>query len=212
MNDATDSKNILLVRSATRILNSTIESLKVEFPYSNITVLAPESIRNTLEKNPNVDSIISTGNTNHMSLLSLSSNVIRQIRCGQFDLAVSLYNIDHGMGYSNIDCLAWASGAKTIRGYNSRGTFVEFTGWGVLKKYFLEKTSFMWLLINGIVTVVLFMFITLGFICEWTIRKTTPRNTRKKNHTPERQKILLPNSGKHIKISQGLPPGVHHKV
>ena len=75
------------------------------------------------------------------------------------------------MGYSNIDCLAWASGAKTIRGYNMRGTFVEFNGWDVLKKYFLEKTSFAWLLINGFITLALFTFITLGLLCEWSLRK-----------------------------------------
>jgi len=212
MDNATELKNILLIRSATRILNPTIESLKNEFPDSKITVLAPESTREILEKHPDVDSMISTGNINRMNVFSLGNNIIRKIRRGAFGLAVSLYNIDHGMGYSNIDCLAWASGAKTIRGYNALGTFVEFNGWGVLKKYFLEKTSFAWLLINGIITVVLFIFITLGLLCEWTIRKIFSSNAKEKNPTAESQQTILPNNAEPTKIPQGLPPEVHQKV
>ena len=137
---------------------------------------------------------------------------MRRIRCGVFDLAVSLYNIDHGMGYSNIDCLAWASGAKTIRGYNARGTFVEFNGWGVLKKYFIEKTSFAWLLLNGITTVVLFTFITLGLLCEWIIRKMFVRKAMEKNPKAERQLVILSKNVERTKTPQGLPLGVHQKV
>ena len=212
MGSATDFKNILLIRSATRILNSTIESLKSEFPESKITVLAPESTRETLEKHPNVDSMVSTGNISRMSIFSLKSDDIREIRCGRFDLAVSLYNIDHGMGYSNIDCLAWASGAKTIRGYNACGTFVEFNGWGILRKCFLEKTSFAWLFINGITTMVLFTVITLGLLCEWIIRKIFACNAMEKISTAERQRIILPQNSERIKISQGIPPRVHQKI
>ena len=52
MDSPTALKNILLIRSATRILHPTIESLKNEFPGSKITVLAPESTREVLEKHP----------------------------------------------------------------------------------------------------------------------------------------------------------------
>ena len=116
------------------------------------------------------------------------------------------------MGYSNIDCLAWASGAKAIRGYNTRGTFVEFNGWGVLKKYFFEKTSFAWLFLNGITTVVLFTFITLGLLCEWTIRKMFASNAMEKSPTAERKPIVLAKNGEHATIAQGLSPGAHQKV
>ena len=212
MDSAPDIKNILLIRSATRILNPTIESLKKEFPDSKITVLAPESTRAFLEKHPNVDFTISVGNISRMSVFSIRSDLIKKIRRGKFDLAVSLYNIDHGMGYSNIDCLAWASGAKTIRGYNARGTFVEFNGWGILKKYFLEKSSFAWLVINGITTLVLFTFITLGLLCEWSLRKIFVSNVMGKNSVTERQRIILPQNVELTKTPQGLPPEVHQKV
>ena len=171
MKDSPDPIKILLIRSATNTLNTTIKSLKDEFPAAMITVLAPESARKTLKSDSNINSIISAGSINRMSIFSLQGKVIKEIRSGAFDLAVSLYNIDHGMGYSNIDCIAWASGAKNIRGYNARGTFVRFNGWGVLKKYALEKTSFAWVLINGFTTVMLFLFITLGLLCEWIVRK-----------------------------------------
>ena len=209
MKDSPDPIKILLIRSATNTLNATIKSLKDEFPDAMITVLAPESARKTLEYDSNIHSIISAGGINRMSIFGLQGKVIKEIRGGAFDLAVSLYNIDHGMGYSNIDCIAWASGAKVIRGYNARGTFVQFNGWGVLKKYALEKTSFAWVLINGFTTVVLFLFITLGLLCEWIIRKIFAINSIKSKYTARSQGATLAQYVEHSNTPQGLPPEVH---
>jgi hypothetical protein len=209
MKDSPDPIKILLIRSATNTLNATIKSLKDEFPAAMITVLAPESARKTLKSDSNINSIISAGSINRMSVFSLQGKVIKEIRSGAFDLAVSLYNIDHGMGYSNIDCIAWASGAKSIRGYNARGTFVQFNGWGVLKKYALEKTSFAWILINGFTTVILFSFITLGLLCEWIIRKIFAINPVKSKYTARSQGATLAQYVECSSTSQDLPPEVH---
>jgi hypothetical protein len=209
MKDSPDSIKILLIRSATNTLNATIKSLKDEFPAAMITVLAPESARKALKSDSNINSIISAGSINRMSVFSLQGKVIKEIRSGAFDLAVSLYNIDHGMGYSNIDCIAWASGAKSIRGYNARGTFVQFNGWGVLKKYALEKTSFVWILINGLTTVILFSFITLGLLCEWIIRKIFAINPVKSKYTARSQGATLAQYVECSSTSQDLPPEVH---
>ena len=189
MADSTKPKNILLIRSATNTFNATVKSLKCEFQNSKIAVLAPESARKILERDSNIHSIISAGDTNRMSILSLKSKVIKEMRSGKFDLAVSLYNIDHGMGYSNIDCLAWASGSKIIRGYNARGRFVEFNGWGIIKKYFLEKTSFTWFFLNVFTTIILFAFITLGILFEWAIRQVFALTSLKNIRSLRKQKV-----------------------
>jgi len=210
MEDTTRPKKILLIRSAANTLNTTINSLKNEFPSSKITVLAHESARKNLENNPNIDAMISAGTINRMSLFSLENKVIRKIRSGQFDLAIALYNIDHGMGYSNIDFLAWLSGAKNIRGYNVRGTFIEFNGWGVFKKYFLEKTSFTWFFINAFTTIILFVFITLGFLLEWPIRKIFTAISSK-NLSQKRKKAGIPQRTESSRI-HGIAPEVRQKV
>ena len=210
MEDTTRPKKILLIRSAANTLNTTINSLKNEFPSSKITVLAHESARKNLENNPNIDAMISAGTINRMSLFSLENKVIRKIRSGQFDLAIALYNIDHGMGYSNIDFLGWLSGAKNIRGYNVRGTFIEFNGWGVFKKYFLEKTSFTWFFINAFTTIILFVFITLGFLLEWPIRKIFTAISSK-NLSQKRKKAGIPQRTESSRI-HGIAPEVRQKV
>ena len=212
MKDITKPKNIILIRSATNILNATIESLKNEFPDSKITVLAPESAKESLTNHQHIDTMISVGKINRMSLLSVNNESIRKMRYGKFDLAVSLYNIDHGMGYSNIDLLAWASGAKTIRGYNASGKFTEFNGWSVLKKYFLEKTSFAWVLVNGLTTIILFSFITLGLLCEWTVRKLLSIILVKKKTEIPSQKIVIQQYEKCSTVPQGLSPKTHQKI
>ena len=211
MNDTTQPKNILLVRSAANILNATIKSLKNEFPGSKITVFTPESARESLENHPNVDAIISAGAINRMSIFSVKNKTIREMRCGQFDLAIALYNIDHGMGYSNIDFLAWVSGAKNIRGYNVRGKFVEFNGWGILKKYLLEKTSLTWFILNAFTTIILFAFITLGFFFEWTIRKVFAITSFKKTLPPKQEKVASKQNTEPSRI-HNLAPESHQKA
>jgi len=207
----TKPSNILIIRSAANILNATINTLKVEFPGSKITVFAPESARESMEKHPNIDAVISAGTINRMSIISVKNKALGKIRHNRFDLAISLYNIDHGMGYSNIDFLAWISGAKNIRGYNMRGTFDELNGWRILKKYFLEKTSFTWFIINALTTVILFAFITLGFLLEWTIRKLfkiIPLNTI---HSPK-QKTATPSKHKEPSDVHSMATQVHQKI
>lgn len=189
MNDKITHHNILIIRSAANTLNSTIKSLKNEFPNSKITIFSPESTRESLKNYPDIDAIISAGPVNRMSIFSVKKSTLQKMRCDQFDLAVALYNIDHGIGYSNIDFLAWISGAKTIRGYNVRGTFVELSGFGILKKYILEKTSFTWVIINAFTTITLFAFITLGLLLEWCIRKVFTIFTNKKMRTLKQETI-----------------------
>ena len=189
MKDTIRYHNILIIRSAANTLNSTINSLKKEFPDSKITVFSPESTLESLKNYPNIDAIISAGPVNRMSIFSVKKKILQKMRCNQFDLAITLYNIDHGMGYSNIDFLAWVSGAKTIRGYNVRGTFVELSCFGILKKYFLEKTSFTWFIINVFTTIILFALITLGLLFEWSIRKIFTIFSEKKTRSLKQETI-----------------------
>jgi hypothetical protein len=175
--------NILVIRSATRILNQTLNSLKQEFPDAKITVLAPLGVEAVVAQDPLVDEVLTIGNHRRMGVLNYGRGPLEKLRRQKFDLAVSLYNVDHGLGYSNIDLLAWASKAKTIRGYNPRGTFVELNGKTVLKKWFLEKTTLFWVGLNYIATGILFTFISLGLIGEWCFRKLSSpqKNSRKEN-------------------------------
>ena len=114
-----------------------------------------------------------------MTVSSYGVENIRKLRGMNFVLAVSLYNIDHGLGYSNIDLLALASKAKSVRGYNSRGTFAEVTRSTAIKKAFMEKTTMFWVGINYFATSILFVIITLALIGEWLMRLPF-----KKKHTP----------------------------
>ena len=183
--------NILVIRSATRILNQTLNSLKQEFPDSRITVLVPEGLEESMARDPLVDAVLTIGNHRRMSVFNYGLGRLENLRDQEFDLAVSLYNIDHGLGYSNIDLLAWASKAKEIRGYNACGTHVDLTGKSILKKWFLEKTTLCWVGLNFIATGMLFFFITLGLIGEWCIRKlfAPQKNPRKEVVIPNKPPV-----------------------
>jgi hypothetical protein len=184
-----DIKKILVIRSATRILNQTLNSLKQEFPDSKITVLAPQGVESVVAQDPLVDDVLTIGNHRRMGVLNYGREPLEELRKQKFDLAVSLYNVDHGLGYSNIDILAWASKAKEIRGYNPRGTYVDLSGRTILKNWFLEKTTLFWVGLNYIATGLLFFCIGLGLIGEWCFRKISSpqKNTRKENSIPRKR-------------------------
>ena len=163
-------KKILVIRSATRILDQTLASLQEEFSGCHITVLVPQSVKESMEKDKKVNEVLAIPDQRRMTVSSYGMENIRKLREMNFDLAVSLYNIDHGLGYSNIDLLALAAKAKSVRGYNSRGAFVEVTRATATKKSFMEKTSFFWVGINYFATSILFVIITLALIGEWLVR------------------------------------------
>ena len=171
MDTQESQKNILVIRSATRILNQTLLSLKEEFPECRITVLAPESAREAVEQDPLIDEVLTITDQRRMSVSSYGTKNIACLRGKKFDLAVALYNIDHGLGYSNIDLLACAAHSKEVRGYNSRGTFVKMDSEKAVRKSLMEKTTFFWLGINYAATALLFFIITLALIGEWGFRK-----------------------------------------
>ena len=192
MDTQESQKNILVIRSATRILNQTLLSLKEEFPECRISVLAPESVRETIEQDPLIDEVFTITDQRRMSVSSYGTENIALLRERKFDLAVALYNIDHGLGYSNIDLLACAANSKEVRGYNSRGTFVKMDSAKAVWKSLMEKTTFFWLGINYAATALLFFIITLALIGEWGFRKlfgkkTVSHKSYQPSHTPVRE-------------------------
>jgi len=170
MTEENRSKKILVIRSATRILGQTIVSLREEFPGCHITVLGPQSAKESMEQDKQIDEVLTIPDQRRMSVSSLGKENIRRLQEKNFDLAVSLYNIDHGLGYSNIDKLACTAKAKCARGYNSRGTFVEINSSTARNKSFLEKTTYFWVTANYIATITLFFVITLALTGEWFFR------------------------------------------
>ena len=186
--------NILVIRSATRILDQTLLSLKEEFPGCKITILAPESAREAVEQDPLIDEVLTITDQRRMSVSSYGRENIAHLQERKFDLAVALYNIDHGLGYSNIDLLACAANSKEVRGYNSKGTFVKLDSAKAIKKSFMEKTTFFWLGINYATTALLFLIITLALVGEWGFRKlfgkkasSISHKTYQPSHNPIRE-------------------------
>ncbi len=170
MTEEIQPKKILVIRSATRILNQTLVALREEFPGCHITVLAPQSVKESMEEDPQVNEVLSIPDQRRMSVACYGRENIRKLQEAKFDMAVALYNIDHGLGYSNIDLLACATKAKKLRGYNSQGTFKEINSSTARKKAILEKTTFFWVGVNYLATAILFTIITLALTGEWLFR------------------------------------------
>ena len=163
-------KKIFVIRSATRILNKTLISLREEFPGCHITVLVPESAKESMEQESQVDEVLTIPDQRRISVSSYGWDNLRKLQENKFDLAIALYNIDHGLGYPNIDLLACAVKAKSVRGYNSTGTYKEVTSSTAKKKFFLEKTTYFWVVANYAATIILFLIITIALIGEWFVR------------------------------------------
>ena len=123
-----------------------------------------------MEQESQVDEVLTIPDQRRISVSSYGWDNLRNLQENKFDLAIALYNIDHGLGYSNIDLLACAVKAKSVRGYNSKGTYKEVTSSTAKKKFFLEKTTYFWVAANYAVTIILFLIITIALIGEWFVR------------------------------------------
>ncbi len=168
-------KRILIIRSAARVFNQTLEALKTEFQNTHITVLAPESSLGSLKQDPMVDEAIALPVNGRMTILNCGKNLIHKMRSQNFDLAITLYNVEHGIGYSNIDLIAWSAKPLKIRGYNSKGKYITHSGRTIFQKMVREKTSGLWMILNVVGTIVLFTCITAGVLAEALFRKIFQR-------------------------------------
>ncbi len=182
--------NILIIRSAARVFNSCINALKEEFPDSKITILAPDTMKESLSQDPLIDDVIGIPGNGRMSLFSCGTKTLRKLQNQNFDFAISLYNVDQGLGYSNIDLLIWATKSKVLRSFNSKEKFQEFSGKDVFQKLLREKLSSFWIVLNSALTLILFLAITIGIIGEWVVRKIGGRRAEK---IPNLQPVKLSN-------------------
>ena len=79
--------NILVIRSATRILNQTLLSLREEFPDCKITVLVPQSAQEAVAQDPLVDEVLTIPDQRRMGVSSYGKENIVHLREKKFDLA-----------------------------------------------------------------------------------------------------------------------------
>jgi len=139
---------ILLIRSASRVLPRTLKALRREFPEASLTVLAPPSVRASLLAEPGVDTVLPLPEDRRISLGSYGWKARRALRRHRFDLAVVLYNVDHGWGYANVETLAISCGAREVRGYFPDGTFCRLDGRQVLRHALRERAAIGWVILN----------------------------------------------------------------
>ena len=165
--------DIIIFRSASRIFDKTLDSIKSEFPDSKITAIVPFSFLETLKKDIRINEVIPINGNGQLSFYKISREKRADLRARKFDISVSLYNYEHGLGYSNIDFIGWAIGAKELRGYNVNGEMTPLRPKDVFIKMIQEKTNFIWLPLNWIIIFILFSVISIGMIGELIFRKIT---------------------------------------
>lgn len=166
------AKKILIVRSAARIFDKTLDSLKSEFLDPEITAIIPLSLLDVIKNDSRIKEVIPINGNGQMSFFKISSALKNKLKEENFDIGVSLYNYEFGVGYSNIDFMLWALKVKELRGYNVKGLKTIIKPRDLLAKIIQEKTNFIWIPINWIMIFLLFSIITIGILSEWVFRKT----------------------------------------
>ena len=165
--------DILVIRSASRIFHKTVKQLKREFPGAAITVIATEDARSELEQDVDISTLVTLSSTGRMKLRHLGLTRLLALRKKGFELGVSLYNYESGVGYSNIDFMVWAIAPERHRGYNVYGQYLEGTKKGLIGRLLREKGSFLFIVLNSVFTILLFVLITIGILFEWLTRRVS---------------------------------------
>ncbi len=164
-------KKILIARSAARIFDRTIDSLKSEFSDSEITAIVPPSLLEVIKKDHRINEVISINRKGQMSIFKINSALKSKLKEKKFDIGVSLYNYEGGLGYCNIELMLYALNVKELRSYNVNGDKTIIKPKNLLAKLIKEKTNFIWIPINWIMIFLLFSIITTGILSEWIFRK-----------------------------------------
>lgn len=168
-------KKILIVRSAARIFDKTLDSLKSEFPNSEVTAIVPFPLLETIKNDNRINDIVPVDGKGQLSIFKINPAQRIKLKERNFDIGVSLYNYEHGLGYSNIDLINWALKIKELRGYNVNGKCTILKPKDVFLKVIQEKTNFIWIPLNWAMIFILFSIITLGIAGEWFLRKIVGR-------------------------------------
>lgn len=166
-----EAKKILIIRSASRIFDKTLESIKSEYPDSEVTAIVPLTLFEMMKKDGRINEVIPVNGKGQLSFFKINPAQRIKLKKNNFDIGVSLYNYEHGQGYSNIDFIGWALNVKELRGYNVNGDFTKLSSKDIFVKIIQEKTNFIWLPLNWAIIFILFSVITVGMVGEWIFRK-----------------------------------------
>lgn len=162
---------ILLIASASRPFTRTLANLKKEFPEALVTVLAPPNLLQGLRQDPRIEALLALPAGRRVSWFSFGPLKRQDLRRRKFDMAVCLYNTEHGLGYANINFLAWCTGASTIRGYFPDGSFHRMTLSKIIRRYAKERLAWGWVGLNLAAALVQLTVFGLAMILEAACRR-----------------------------------------
>ncbi len=179
-------KNILVIKSASRVFNKVLDLLRAEFPKASFTILTanPEAMQNL--KAFRVHHILPLSAGRRISLFSYGIKKRKHLRQQNFDLAVVLYNIEKGWGYANVESLAWSSGANELRGYFPNGSFKPLTAGAILKNTLREQTALGWVALNIVTAVLQLIVFGVGMAGEALLRRILSKpSSASETHRPK---------------------------
>lgn len=164
-------QKILIIRSATHIFHKAVNFLKDLYPEAEISVLTPSDFAPQLKRDARITEVFSSLHKGHFSLFKLSRDIKDKIKNRRYDLVVTLYNNDSGMGYLNVDLITLYFRSKYIMAFNNINECFFVTENYIAKKFFMETINKFSCVFSIFIFSIVFVIITITLLTTDCVRK-----------------------------------------
>ena len=164
-------QKILIIRSATHIFHRAVDFFKGFYPQAEISVLTPQEFAPQLKKDSRITEVFSSVHKGHFTLLKLSNDFKKKIKRRRYDMVVSLYNNENGMGYLNVDLTVLFFRTRYQMAYNSKGECFLVTKRYLAKKFFTETINKFSCVFSIFIFSIVFVLITITVVITDCVRR-----------------------------------------
>lgn len=165
-----DGMKILIVRSATHNFQRAIDYFKGLHPEAEISVLAPEEFSHSLKEDKRIKEVHSSSHKGHFGLFNLKKEMRDRLRKKNYDMVVTLYNNDSGIGYLNVDMMAFILNGAYQMAYNNRDECFIVSKMDIAKRFLKEGLNNIFSLFSIAIFSIIFAVIALSVVLTDGIR------------------------------------------
>ena len=148
--EKSDDVKILIIRSATHNFQEAVDYFRGLYPGAEISVLISGEFSRSLKKDKRIQEIYSSSHKGHFGLFKLKKGLRNRLKKKNYDMVVTLYNNDTGIGYINVDAMALFLNGAYQMAYNNKNECCVVSRMEIAKRFLREGLSNIFSLFSSI--------------------------------------------------------------
>lgn len=168
--EKSDDVKILIIRSATHNFQEAVDYFRGLYPEAEISVLVPEELFHSLKEDERIKEVYSSSHKGHFGLFKLRKEVRNRLQKKNYDMVVTLYNNNNGIGYLNVDIMALFLNGAYQMAYNNKNECFIVSKKDIAKRFLKEGVNNVFSLFSITIFSMMFAVIALSVVLTDGIR------------------------------------------